>query len=222
MLKNLYSIFVSILMLVSLFNPLVVSAAPSPTTKDNNGNYYSEWDGKNIVLAPKGTQAYVNGQLLTSMGDGNSFMTQAGNVYSADGTFLYNSFQNDYTGNVSNILEFHFVRSTNDETAFDHFQYAEVDGNRLDPMFYTIRRGSVYLKLTQAFIDTLQDGEHTLTIYFDDSESMSQVFVVSNHNAVRKSNVAKTSDPGLVNYAFIFGGALTTALGTTIILRNRS
>ena len=219
MFRKFSSVFLSFLMVLTFFSPVFVFAEPSPTTSNNPGGYSQlQWDGQNIVLAPKGTQAFVNGQLVISMGDGNSFMTTAGNVFSADGTFLYN-INTGSTARQNTPFEFHFVRNSNDDVAFDHFQYISVDGITVAPEQYSIRRGSVYVTLKQSFINTLSNGKHTLTVYFDDSPSMSKEFMVNNGVLTPQSYGAKTSDPGVVSYAFMCGGAITTAIGSAILLK---
>ena len=76
--------FMAALMLMT--TPVSVLAEKSPTTKNNGGGY----DGcatDNIALAAKGCTAYVNGQWLTSNGDG-TVTTQAGNVLDSNGNLI--------------------------------------------------------------------------------------------------------------------------------------
>ena len=46
-----------------------------------------------------------------------------------------------------------------------NFDFADVDGDRLDPQFYTVRDGSIVLTVYQAYLNTLSVGEHTLTVH---------------------------------------------------------
>ena len=46
-----------------------------------------------------------------------------------------------------------------------NFDFADVDGDRLDPQFYTVREGSIVLTVYQAYLNTLSVGEHTLTVH---------------------------------------------------------
>ena len=46
-----------------------------------------------------------------------------------------------------------------------NFDFADVDGNTLDPQFYTVREGSIVLTVYQAYLNTLSVGEHTLTVH---------------------------------------------------------
>lgn len=62
-------------------------------------------------------------------------------------------------------------RSIDDETAFEHFIGVQVDGKDLTEKDYTATRGSVHIALHPAYLATLSEGPHTLTILFDDGKA---------------------------------------------------
>jgi LPXTG-motif cell wall-anchored protein len=86
--KKLVSIAASLLI---AFAPLSVLAG-SPSTDDNGGSYKPAYDPcatSNPALAGKGCLFIINGQIVTSNGDG-TFTTSAGNVFDASGKLIRN------------------------------------------------------------------------------------------------------------------------------------
>lgn len=63
-----------------------VLAEKSPTTK-NNGGGYDPCGTSNIALAASGCKAYVNGQWLTSNGNG-TVTTESGNILDGNGNII--------------------------------------------------------------------------------------------------------------------------------------
>ena len=64
--------------------------------------------------------------------------------------------------------DFAFKRSADDATTFSHFTGISVDGNEVDPSKYAAESGSVIVKLSPEYLETLKDGKHRLTAKFDD------------------------------------------------------
>ena len=219
--------------LIIAAGPISVMAGESPTPKKNGGGY-NGCATSNIALAAKGCQAYINGQIVTSLGDG-TIMTSAGNVYDANGKFLYNingakggtaaagtktagTAGGTTTTIVASATEFRFTRAANDADTFKHFTGVKVDGVLVDPKNYDARSGSVIVTLKQSFINTLSEGEHTITAMFDDSEELSQKFTVTK----KTTSVPNTSDRDSTPYMVMMGGALVIMAGAGIILaRNK-
>lgn len=198
--------FIAALLLMA--TPVSVLAEKSPTTKNNGGGY----DGcatDNIALAAKGCTAYVNGQWLTSNGDG-TVTTSAGNILDANGNLVGRA--GNATVKTANAYEFRF------DHEFAHFTSVLVDDVWVDPSFYTARSGSTIITLKQAFIDTLSEGTHKLTVTFDDAAPMSTTFVVSRTAARAGAAVPNTGDVNYGVYYMMFGGALIVMAGAGYIL----
>ena len=208
--------------LVIAASPLTVLAGSSPTTK-NNGGGYDGCNAENITLSAKGCTAYVNGQWVTSLGDG-TYVTSAGNVFDGYGHLLYNINSGKATGLntgtlVASQYEFQFKRAANDDVTFDHFVGIYVDGVWVDPVYYTARKGSVIVTLKQAFIDTLAVGKHTITAVFDDSASMNAEFTVTRSSG--KSGVPNTGEASNIPYMIMLGGAILVMGGAGYLLTSR-
>ena len=67
-------------------------------------------------------------------------------------------------------LEFVIKRSVDDEETFELFKQLLVDDKEVDPDNYTAESGSVIINLDKEYLDTLEEGEHTLTAVFEDGE----------------------------------------------------
>lgn len=200
--------FIAALMLMA--TPVSVLAEKSPTTKNNGGGY----DGcatDNIALAAKGCTAYVNGQWLTSNGDG-TVTTQAGNVLDSNGNLIRTNGNAAATVRTASAYEFRFDHD------FAQFASVLVDDVWVDPSFYTARSGSTIITLKQAFIDTLSEGTHKLTVTFNDAAPMHTTFVVSRTATRAGTAVPNTGDVNYSVYYMMFGGALIVMAGAGYIL----
>lgn len=199
--------------LLGLLTALVLFAAPvsllaeeSPTTTKNGGGY----DGcanSNIALTARGCRAYVNGQWLTSNGDG-TVTTESGNILDANGNII------GRTGTVqrtANQYEFRFLHD------FSQFTSVQIDDVWVDPSLYNAREGSTIITLKQALIDTLSEGTHKITVNFKDAAPMSATFTVS-RSAKRGTAVPNTGDVNYGVYYMMFGGALIVMAGAGYIL----
>ncbi len=209
--KKLFSFVVALLIMAT---PITVMAGSSPTGTKNGGGY-DGCGGDNIYLAPNGCRAFVNNQWLTSLGNGTVF-TDEGNVYDANGNFLYNMKKGGSTGLVTNVaspMVFRFTRG-NDATTFEDFTGVLVDDVWVDPSNYVASKGSVVITLKQAFIDKLSVGQHKLTVTFSNSESQVAYFTVSKG----KSGVPNTGEKSNTPYIIMLGGALIVIAGTGYIL----
>jgi hypothetical protein len=65
------------------------------------------------------------------------------------------------------------------EVAFDEFKDVLVDNKTLTADQYTVRSGSTVVTLKAAYLDTLAEGPHRLTVEFTKSEAIKDVFTVS-------------------------------------------
>ncbi|MDO5546567.1 MAG: hypothetical protein Q4F81_12270 [Eubacteriales bacterium] len=54
---------------------------------------------------------------------------------------------------------------------FDKFVGVSVDGVRINDSHYTAKKGSTVITLKSAYLNTLKEGEHTITIHFADGKA---------------------------------------------------
>ena len=59
-------------------------------------------------------------------------------------------------------------RNINDDKTYGLFESIEVDGKILDPSQYTAASGSLSASLKAAYLETLSEGDHTVTFHFKD------------------------------------------------------
>ena len=73
-----------------------------------------------------------------------------------------------------------FKRSKDDETTFDHFLGVRIDHAEelLDPLCYEAEKGSVIITFAPDYLDTLEIGEHTVTVLFDDGDEVNASFTI--------------------------------------------
>ena len=69
-----------------------------------------------------------------------------------------------------NGLEMQFKRTVNDNITFDQFDGILINGTELSKDQYTATKGSVIVKISQAYIDSLADGKSELTVKFKDGD----------------------------------------------------
>ena len=112
-------------------------------------------------------------------------------------------------------LPFTCVRNIDDPSAYSHFTGIEVDGETIDPGFFTAVPGSVVLELHPEYLSTLALGEHQLTYRFDDGQAGTNFFVrpVSDHGTTPAKDTTakapKTGDP-------VWGIAAAAAAGALL------
>ncbi|MBR6237190.1 MAG: hypothetical protein IKR16_05560 [Firmicutes bacterium] len=75
--------------------------------------------------------------------------------------------------------KFTVVRDPFNEDAFKHFTGIKVDGQVVDTANYDAVSGSVKLTLHNDYLETLAEGEHSLTATFDDGEATTNFFVAA-------------------------------------------
>ena len=62
-------------------------------------------------------------------------------------------------------------RSEADETCFSHFTGVQIDGTTLAPSDYDAKAGSTVVTLKEATLQKLSNGNHTITVNFDDGKA---------------------------------------------------
>ena len=80
-------------------------------------------------------------------------------------------------------LPFTIVR-TEPEVAYEQFDYAELDGVRLEESAYDRRRGGLILDLHAELLEGLSEGTHSLNVSFKDGRSTAASFTVTEASPV--------------------------------------
>ena len=84
-----------------------------------------------------------------------------------------------YSLGSNTSLQFIFSRTSNDETSVYHFQGLKIDDVTVDSVYYVVRSGSVIVDISGVYLETLSNGDHTLTAMFDDGNDVIAMFKVS-------------------------------------------
>ena len=114
---------------------------------------------------------------------------------------------NVWTKTSGKTSDFTFERSHEDDSAFGHFTGITVDGKAVDAKYYTAEAGSVVVKLSPEFLETLAVGEHTIKAEFDDgsAEAKFSVKAAAGSGTVTKAAASSThqvvSAPGVTQTA---------------------
>ena len=103
--------------------------------------------------------------------------------------------------------------------SFDSFKGVQVDGKTLAARNYTAGRGSIEVYLKPAYLRTLTNGDHIVTILSAEGD-VSAVFAVSvTAGSVTGGKTSPTTfDPGVTVYA---AAALVSLTGLTLLPRKR-
>ena len=95
----------------------------------------------------------------------------------------YEGNNQSWTKGSSSDLAITFKRTVKDETTYNNFMYIEVYGSKVDKENYTKASGSVIITLKSSYLETLPEGERTLTAYFEGG------------SATAKFTIAKKASP---------------------------
>lgn len=111
-----------------------------------------------------------------------------------------------WTKESGKSLEVKIERTTNNSTAFSHFQGILLDGKVLDKKYYTAKSGSVIIKFKSDFLSKVGVGTHTLTYGFEDGDNPSSKLVIkaasssssssSSNKSTANTNTAKSAKTG--------------------------
>ena len=93
-----------------------------------------------------------------------------------------------WTKDSTTGLDFTFKRSAKDEVTFDSFDYADIDGKKVD---VNASKGSVIANVAADELNKLSVGNHVITAHFNDGKTASASFVI---NENKKDNEKKDED----------------------------
>ena len=102
---------------------------------------------------------------------------------------------------------------TNDAKTFDNFTGVEVDGKKLDPSNYEAVRGSVRISIRSSYLRSLSNGNHTITVSFNNGSAS------TSFNVANASGPVNTGDTGSLGYVFAF--LIAGSIFVTIMAKKR-
>ncbi|MBF1155593.1 MAG: hypothetical protein HXL80_07105, partial [[Eubacterium] sulci] len=102
---------------------------------------------------------------------------------------------------------------TNDAKTFDNFTGVEVDGKKLDPSNYKAVRGSVRISIRSSYLRSLSNGNHTITVSFNNGSAS------TSFNVANASGPVNTGDTGSLGYVFAF--LIAGSIFVTIMAKKR-
>lgn len=129
-----------------------------------------------------------------------------GVTYSYDGEPVF------WTKRSGKSVVLHFSRSEFDEFTYDFFTGLDTDGRSADAGDYEAERGSVVITLSADYLETLSEGEHTVTAGFTDASAEAVLTVMA------REVPATGVDDHMGTYSFIVTVSL---LSLAAILRQR-
>ena len=100
----------------------------------------------------------------------------------------------EWTLGSSEPLEFTFRRSVEDETTLSHFTGILVDGQAVSDQDFEVRPESGVWGLKPTYLQTLSEGEHSLTAQFDDADDVTVTFVVAQRQSEETGTDPDPSD----------------------------
>ena len=135
------------------------------------------------------------------------------------GTYYLKRIYVDKQGN----MYFEIERLGDEAHTIDYYDQSEVDNKKLkegeEADIYT---GSVIIKLRKEYVDTLNEGTHTLKVYFKDGVTLSVDFTIT-RNTDNKADIPSTGEL-IARTVFIGAGLIVLAgviFGTVVLLNKR-
>ena len=61
---------------------------------------------------------------------------------------------------------------------YDKFESVKMDGNTVDASNYTVTKGSTVVEFKASYMETLADGEHTVTICYTNDKSVDSTLII--------------------------------------------
>ncbi|MBR0137377.1 MAG: bifunctional metallophosphatase/5'-nucleotidase [Erysipelotrichaceae bacterium] len=114
-----------------------------------------------------------------------------------------------WNGDAEGGLTLVINRSRDDDQTFDLFRRVEINGEELDPKYYTAEAGSLKLKIGAEYLNTLKNGTYKLKVVFEDGEVTTKIII---------NKVPATSDN---TNSLIYSVSLLTSLAAAAYLLRR-
>ena len=125
-----------------------------------------------------------------------------------------------WTKGSGNSFSITVKRSFDDDECFSHFSGVSIDGKVLDKNAYKAEKGSTVVTISAETLDALSEGNHTVTVEFDDGKAETTLTVKA-----ADTEEDKTPDTDDIEHPWILAwiSALSLiSLGAVLTLRKRS
>ncbi len=126
--------------------------------------------------------------------------------------------ESSWTKGSKDPFKFRIVQCGLEDDAYDSFLNAGskvlVDGEVVDAKYLTAEKGSVIITIIPEFLETLSVGEHTVTINFDNSVTLTTKLTVNAPTAVPATGEN-------ISYLAFAGASLILLAGCAYVLRKR-
>ncbi len=169
------------------------------------GSYWALIDDGSLVSAPTGlvcegiTITDADGSTTYAYGDNTgTYKFQKDSIikfnWIEDKFYPYSGDGGTWKKGSTSTLDFTFKRSVLDGSTYDCFTGIQVDGNDVErnDKNYTDSYGSVNINLKPAYLETLSEGEHTLTAIFTDNKTASAKFTITKESSGGGSSSSDT------------------------------
>lgn len=114
-----------------------------------------------------------------------------------------------YTKGSNKALKFTFKRSSYDNRTFDRFEGILMDGTAVDASNYKAVAGSAVITLSASYLESLAEGDHTLTAQFADGSATAPLKVAAAET--KGVSAKKTKTPATGDRTAPMGGLLIAA-----------
>ena len=131
-----------------------------------------------------------------------------------------------WTVGSTDTLNIKFERSEDNASTSKHFLGIEVDGKATSKELYDTEDGSIIIKLKPALLETLGEGEHTLTALFDDGSASAKFTIIKATKEVKNekkttSKNAKTGDASPIKLVIIIMIVSALACAGVLVIKKK-
>jgi hypothetical protein len=126
----------------------------------------------------------------------------------------------------TDTLNIKFERSEDNASTSKHFLGIEVDGKATSKDLYDTEDGSIIIKLKPALLESLGEGEHTLTALFDDGSASAKFTIIKATKEVKNekkttSKNAKTGDASPIKLVIIIMIVSALACAGVLVIKKK-
>ena len=131
-----------------------------------------------------------------------------------------------WTVGSTDTLNIKFERSEDNASTSKHFLGIEVDGKGTSKDLYDTEDGSIIIKLKPALLESLGEGEHTLTALFDDGSASAKFTIIKATKEVKNekkttSKNAKTGDASPIKLVIIIMIVSALACAGVLVIKKK-
>ncbi len=131
-----------------------------------------------------------------------------------------------WTAGSKDTLNIKFERSEDNASTSKHFLGIEVDGKATSKDLYDTEDGSIIIKLKPALLESLGEGEHTLTALFDDGSASAKFTIIKATKEVKNekkttSKNAKTGDASPIKLVIIIMIVSALACAGVLVIKKK-